>query len=83
MRFRYGGPKEMLEGRNKRGRYPHGDEVYNAVAVFEALGVTGDPAVNDDEGPELGWFRPDLPIPELNPTAGLILRKAGYVTERS
>jgi 8-oxo-dGTP pyrophosphatase MutT (NUDIX family) len=73
----------LLSGRDMYFRYPNGDEVYNAIAVFEAVGVSGDPAVNDDEGLELGWFHPDRPIPELNPMAAIILRKSGYVTERS
>jgi len=64
-------------------RYPNGDEVYNALAVFEAEGVTGEPVVNDHEGLELAWFHPNRPIPELHPMAERILRKAGYVTERS
>ncbi len=33
-------------------KYPHGDEVYNAVVVFEALRVSGVPSINDDEGLE-------------------------------
>jgi len=73
----------LLSGRDMYYRYPNGDEVYNALAVFEAVGVSGEPAVNDDEGLELAWFHPGRPLPELHPMAERILRKTGYVTERS
>jgi 8-oxo-dGTP pyrophosphatase MutT (NUDIX family) len=73
----------LLSGRDMYFRYPNGDEVYNAMAVFEAVGVSGEPAVNDDEGLELAWFDPRRPIPELNPLAERILRLAGYVTDCS
>src|SRR5690606_30101425 len=57
----------VLSGKDMYYRYPHGDEVYNITAVFEALGVEGEPRVNDEEGLDLAYFPLDQPIPELNP----------------
>ncbi|TVX99715.1 NUDIX hydrolase [Cohnella terricola] len=69
---------DLFSGPDMYYRYPHGDEVYNVMAVYEALGVKGTPAVNDHEGIELGYFSLDEPIAELNPFTGLVLAKLGY-----
>lgn len=69
---------DLFSGKDMYYRYPHGDEVYNVMAVFEAIGVEGTPEVNDSEGLELGYFGLNEPIAELNPFTGLVLAKLGY-----
>jgi len=60
-------------------KYPHGDEIFNVTAVYEAMGIEGSPKINDDEGIELKFFSLNEPIPELNPSIETILRKSGYI----
>ncbi len=69
----------ILSGKDMYYKYPHGDEVYNVLAVFEAEGVRGVPVVNDDEGLELRYFSLTERIPELNPFSERVLRKLGYI----
>jgi 8-oxo-dGTP pyrophosphatase MutT (NUDIX family) len=69
----------LLSGKDMYYKYPHGDEVYNAMVVYEAVGVEGRPEVNDDEGLELAFFPLEKPVPGINPFSELILRKAGYI----
>ncbi|RUT44403.1 NUDIX domain-containing protein [Paenibacillus anaericanus] len=71
----------LLSGQDMYYKYPHGDEIYNVMAIFEALDVEGIPTVNDDEGLELRFFSLDEPIPGLNPFNELVLRKSGYLTK--
>lgn len=56
----------LLSGKDIYYKYPHGDEVYNVMAVYEAQGVEGNPVIQDDEGLELGCFPLDQPIPGIN-----------------
>lgn len=70
----------VLSGEEFYYRYPHGDEVYNVVNVFEAQGVTGVPTIQDDEGLELGYFSLNEPIEDLNPHSRQILAHAGYLS---
>ena len=69
----------MLSGQDMYYQYPHGDEIYNLVAVFETRNYTGIPTINDDEGLELKYFDLDVPIDELNEMARKILTKAKYI----
>jgi len=69
----------LLSGKDMYYKYPHGDEVYNVMAVYEAINVEGTPRVNDDEGLELRYFSLHEPIRELNPFTELVLRKTGYL----
>ncbi|MFB9274782.1 NUDIX hydrolase [Cohnella cellulosilytica] len=69
---------DLFSGREMYYRYPHGDEVYNVMAVYEAIETEGIPRVNDREGLELAYFDPEAPIAELNPFTGLVLAKLGY-----
>lgn len=71
----------VLSGADMYYKYPHGDEVYNAVVVYEAEGIKGEPHINDDEGLELRYFPLDHPIPELNEMSQKILKKSGYINE--
>jgi len=69
----------LLSGPDMYYKYPNGDEVYNVMAVYEAVGVQGRPQVNDDEGLELRYFPLDKPIGEINPLTHYVLRKANYI----
>jgi 8-oxo-dGTP pyrophosphatase MutT (NUDIX family) len=71
--------KTILSGKDMYFKYPHGDEVYNALTVYEAEGIEGTPKINDDEGLELRYFSLDKPITELNVMARKILEKSGYI----
>ncbi|EPY11928.1 NUDIX hydrolase [Paenibacillus alvei] len=79
--LRAGGMKfvTLLSGSDMYFQYPHGDEVYNVIAVYEAIDVKGTPIVNDHEGLEVKYFDLDEPIPDLNPFNMKYLRKAGYI----
>lgn len=70
---------KLLSGKDMYFQYPHGDEVYNAMAVFEAEEIEGIPTINDDEGLELKYFSPEHPIPGINPFSELTLKKSGYI----
>ena len=70
---------KVLSGSDMYYKYPHGDEVYNAIVVYEALKVSGIPTINDDEGLELKYFSLNDPIDELNPMSYKILKKSGYI----
>jgi 8-oxo-dGTP pyrophosphatase MutT (NUDIX family) len=72
--------KALLSGKDMYYVYPHGDEIYNVIAVFEAVGIHGLPTINDDEGLELRYFSIDEPIENLNPMTLKILKKAGYLS---
>ncbi|WP_370636326.1 NUDIX hydrolase [Cohnella sp. CFH 77786] len=69
----------LLSGKDMYYKYPHGDEIYNVTAVYEADGVEGVPCVNDEESSELRYFSLEEPIPGLNPSIEVILRKSGYI----
>lgn len=72
----------LLSGKELYFRYPHGDEVYNVVAVYEALDVSGTPTIQDDEGLELKYFslKDKKDYDMLNPITQVILRRAGFLT---
>jgi 8-oxo-dGTP pyrophosphatase MutT (NUDIX family) len=69
----------VLSGKEMYFRYPHGDEIYNVLAVFEAEGIKGKPKINDEESLELGYFSLHKTIKGINPFSELILRKTGYI----
>lgn len=70
---------KVLSGKDFYYKYPHGDEVYNLVTVFEAEGVKGVPTINDDEGLDLQYFSLTEDIANLNPHSRMILKHAGYL----
>ncbi|WP_337034064.1 NUDIX hydrolase [Paenibacillus illinoisensis] len=69
----------VFSGQDMYYKYPHGDEVYNVTAVYEAKGIQGNPVVMDDEGLELRYFDLGQPVPEINPVTEYVLKKAGYI----
>ncbi|WP_256759323.1 NUDIX hydrolase [Cohnella sp. WQ 127256] len=72
---------DLLSGKDMYYKYPHGDEIYNVMAVYEAMNVEGTPRVNDDEGLELRYFSLYEPISELNPFTEHVLKKTGYLSK--
>ncbi|MCP8970831.1 NUDIX hydrolase [Ectobacillus ponti] len=62
----------VLSGKEFYYRYPHGDEVYNVIHVFQTDRVQGE-LQTDDEGIALKYFPIDR-LPKLNMTAENILR---------
>ncbi|GAA0133949.1 NUDIX hydrolase [Paenibacillus sp. YSY-4.3] len=71
----------ILSGKDMYFKYPHGDEIYNVMAIFEAQEIEGSPKVNDNESHELDYFSLREPIANLNPFTEHYLRKAGYITK--
>ncbi|MGG4554586.1 NUDIX hydrolase [Paenibacillus humicus] len=71
----------VLSGKDMYYKYPHGDEIYNVMAIYEAQEIEGNPKVNDEESHELNFFTLSEPIVNLNPFTEHYLRKAGYITE--
>ncbi|MGC5770848.1 NUDIX hydrolase [Paenibacillus pabuli] len=69
----------VFSGQDMYYKYPHGDEVYNVMAVYEATEIQGEPTIMDDEGLELRYFDLSMPIPEINPFTEYVLKKAGYI----
>ena len=68
----------IASGKEFYYKYPHGDEVYNATAIFKALNVSGE-LVNDGlESKDLRYF-PIHALPNLNYTTMKFLQKLGYI----
>ena len=67
----------IASGKEMYYQYPHGDEVYNVTAVYEAQGVSGDMQV-DEEGLALQYF-PLTQLPKLNYTSNMLLQQAGIL----
>jgi len=67
-----------LSGQDFYYKYPNGDEVFNTIAVFEAVNVQGIPTINDDEGLELKYFPIDRAVDNLNSNSYMILKHLGY-----
>lgn len=73
----------VLSGRDMYYKYPHGDEIYNVMAVYEAIGIEGNPVINDDEGLELRYFSLEEPISNINSFTEFVLKKIGYIQDQS
>ncbi|MDF2960287.1 MAG: ADP-ribose pyrophosphatase [Paenibacillus sp.] len=71
----------VLSGKDMYYKYPHGDEIYNVMAIYEAQEVQGNPKVNDNESHELKYFSLQEPIDNLNPSTEYYLRRAGYISK--
>lgn len=65
----------LLSGKDMYYKYPHGDEIYNVTAVYEAIDISGTLEVLDDEGLELDYFDLSKPIKQLNAFSEHVLRK--------
>jgi len=69
----------VVSGKELYYKYPHGDEIYNATAVYKATAVTGT-LTKDEESIELAYF-PLNSLPGLNYTSLKILQKIGYIID--
>jgi ADP-ribose pyrophosphatase YjhB (NUDIX family) len=69
----------VVSGKELYFKYPHGDEIYNATAVYKATDVTGT-ITKDEESIELSYF-PLNSLPSLNYTTLKILQKVGYIID--
>ena len=67
----------IASGKELYFQYPHGDEVYNATAVYEGNNVAGE-LKHDKESKALGYFPLDQ-LPVLNPVTEILLEKAGIL----
>lgn len=63
----------VLSGQDLYYRYPHGDEIYNVINVFQAHRVHGEIQC-DEEGLDIRYFPIDK-LPKLNTTTEKILQK--------
>ncbi|MMZ59107.1 RNA pyrophosphohydrolase [compost metagenome] len=70
----------LLSGKDMYYQYPHGDEVYNAIVVYETKDTMGIPEILDDEGLELKYFSLEQRIEGINRMTEIILRKSGYIS---
>jgi 8-oxo-dGTP pyrophosphatase MutT (NUDIX family) len=67
----------VVSGKEYYYQFPHGDEIYNATAVFKAHGLEGI-LKGDRESLELGYFALNS-LPVLNATTKKMLEKAGLI----
>lgn len=67
----------IVSGKEFYYKFPHGDEVYNATAVFKASGIKGKLKMNE-ESLTLGYY-PLNSLPKLNYTTSKILEVIGYL----
>lgn len=67
----------LVSGKEFYYQFPHGDEIYNATAVYKAVSIEGS-LKKDGESLELAYF-PLHSLPSLNSTARKMLEKTGYI----
>ena len=67
----------LASGSEMYYQYPHGDEVYNATAVYRALNIMGELRHNE-ESKDLQYFS-IYDLPQLNYTTFKLLEKAGII----
>ncbi|AWE07262.1 ADP-ribose pyrophosphatase [Lysinibacillus sp. 2017] len=67
----------LASGKDLYYKFPHGDEIYNATAIYKAINVTGTLHKNE-ESKALNYFALDN-LPNLNYTTSKLLEKAGYI----
>ncbi|ENQ3104490.1 ADP-ribose pyrophosphatase YjhB, NUDIX family [Bacillus sp. 491mf] len=63
----------VLSGQDLYYRFPHGDEIYNVINVFQAHRVSGEIHC-DEEGLDIRYFPIDK-LPKLNTTTEKIFQK--------
>ena len=64
---------DVLSGKELFFRYPNGDETYTVIALYRAVGVSGELHMNDDESERLQFFSPEQ-LPPLESRAAFVLR---------
>lgn len=65
---------EVFSGEEYYYKYPNGDETYNVIFLYKALGFTGEIKINDNESIELRFFSPKE-VPILEKRAKLMLEE--------
>lgn len=68
----------LASGKELYYKFPHGDEIYNATAIYRTTSVTGTIKKNE-ESKALKYFSLDE-LPNLNYTTIKLLEKAGYIS---
>ena len=68
----------LASGKDFYYKFPHGDEIYNATAIFKATSITGNVKKNE-ESKALKYFPLDN-LPHLNYTTVKLLEKVGYIS---
>ena len=68
----------IASGKETYYKYPNGDEIYNATAIYEAVKITGK-LKEKDETKALQYFRLDN-LPQLNYISKIFLKKVGYIS---
>lgn len=68
----------LASGKELYYKFPHGDEIYNATAIYKAINITGT-LKKDAESKELQYFALNQ-LPILNTTTVKLLEKAGYLS---
>ena len=69
----------LASGKEFYFKFPHGDEIYHATAIFKATAVTGTLKKNE-ESQALKYFPLDN-LPHLNCTTSKLLEKVGYISK--
>ena len=69
----------LASGKDLYFKFPHGDEIYNATAIFKATAVTGTLKKNE-ESQALKYYPLDN-LPHLNYTTCKLLEKVGYISK--
>jgi 8-oxo-dGTP pyrophosphatase MutT (NUDIX family) len=70
----------IVSGEDQYYKYPHGDEVYNVTAIYEAIDVQGELSINDNESTELRYLSLHTTSFSLNVIAKRILQESGYLS---
>ena len=65
---------DILSGKELFFRYPNGDEIYTVIALYKAVGVSGELRINDDESRCLKYFPVDA-LPELESRAEYVINR--------
>ncbi|GIM88644.1 NUDIX domain-containing protein [Paractinoplanes toevensis] len=71
---------DVLGGTDYEVTYPNGDQVAYVTAVYQAGIADGNPAPDQEEISELGWFTPSqLPDVDLNRFTRALLHATGHL----
>lgn len=63
---------DLLSGKDLYFKYPNGDETYTVIALYRAVGVSGELKINDDESKNLEFFPMDK-LPPLDSRAEYVI----------
>ena len=65
---------DVLSGRDLYFCYPNGDQTYTVIALYKAVGVSGELRIRDGESLRLQYFPPD-DLPPLESRAEYVIRR--------